>query len=109
MLPDIVSWLHKRVFFFFIGHVNLMWSMAFYILENINDGEFVEQLDETSAARKRDWCTNMLNLAISEASKVSTNRISHGIYLVILTGLERLVIEQIPDEVQSTIFHDFIP
>jgi huntingtin len=75
-----------------------MWSMAFYIMENTNDGEVVEQLDEAATARKKDWCTNMLNLAISEASKVSTNEISHGIYLVILTGLERLVIEQIPDE-----------
>ena len=82
-----------------------MWSMAFYIMENTNDGEVVEQLDEAATARKKDWCTNMLNLAISEASKVSTNEISHGIYLVILTGLERLVIEQIPDEAQLTIFH----
>ena len=85
-----------------------MWSMAFYIMENTNDGEVVEQLDEAATARKKDWCTNMLNLAISEASKVSTNEISHGIYLVILTGLERLVIEQIPDEAQWTIFHFFI-
>merc|ERR1712077_46013 len=40
----------------------------------------------------------MLKLAISEASKV-THGLSHGIYLVILTGLERLIIEQIPDEI----------
>ena len=79
-------------------HVSLMWSMAFYILENHGHDDLVEEsADQT---RKKEWCTNMLKLAINEAPKVlETNGISHGLYLVILTGLERLVIEQSMDEI----------
>ena len=79
-------------------HVSLMWSMAFYILENHGHEDLVEEsADQT---RKKEWCTNMLKLAINEAPKVlETNGISHGLYLVILTGLERLVIEQSMDEI----------
>lgn len=77
------------------AHVALMWSVAFHILENSRD-DVVADHDEAAAARKKDWALNMLKLAISEASKLSGT--SHGVYLVILTGLERLVIEQVPDE-----------
>ena len=80
------------------NHIALMWSMAFYILENCNDEIMNDTHEEASNVRKKDWCSNMLKLAISEASKV-THGLSHGIYLVILTGLERLIIEQIPDEI----------
>ena len=77
-------------------HVSLMWSMAFYILENHHQDLVDQDSDQT---RKKEWCTNMLKLAINEAPKVlETNGISHGLYLVILTGLERLVIEQSMDE-----------
>ena len=81
-------------------HVSLMWSMAFYILENCYHEDLVDQdLDQT---RRKEWCTNMLKLAINEAPKVIENGISHGLYLVILTGLERLVIEQSLDETLVT-------
>lgn len=43
----------------------------------------------------------MMKLAISEASKITTSQVPNGIYLVLLTGLERLAIEQIPDEMIS--------
>ena len=43
----------------------------------------------------------MLKLAISEASKIVNGTSSTGIYLVLLTGLERLVLEQVPDEAAS--------
>ena len=74
-------------------HVALMWAMAFYILENCHE-DLVDS-DEALLNRKKEWCVNMLKLAINEATKViAKNGISHGLYLVILTGLERLIIEQ---------------
>ena len=81
-------------------HIALMWSMAFYVLENCHDEVINDTSEEAFNLRRKDWCNNMLKLAISEASKVSEG-LPHGIYLVILTGLERLIIEQIPDEVTS--------
>lgn len=80
------------------SHVALMWAFALHILENCSD-ELLDQ-DDSGHIRKKEWCSNMLKLAISTASKVTMEKTttSHGIYLVILTGLERLVIEKIPDE-----------
>lgn len=71
------------------AHVALMWAMAFYIVEN-----YAENFNSEESESNKEWCENMIQLSISEASKVGQERI----YLVILTGLERLVIEQIPDE-----------
>ena len=82
------------------SHIALMWSVAFFILENSHDDVLNDTHDEAFAVRKKEWCSNMTKLAISEASK-ATEGLSHGIYFVILTGLERLIIEQIPEEVTS--------
>lgn len=80
------------------GHVSLMWSMAFYILENHIESF---ELNEDQNSRRKEWASNMMKLAISEASKITTSQIPNGVYLVLLTGLERLAIEQIPDEALS--------
>ncbi len=97
-------------------HVALMWAMAFHIIENHKEVMMASATSATSNDQqtenetsggdagpiKKSWCQNVISLAISSASKATettnNNKTSQGIYLVILTGLERLVIERIPDE-----------
>ena len=94
-------------------HLALMWSLAFYLMENyehevsiidcikidqpikfLNYHSFgihygLQQFLNTLQIPDREWCSTLVQLAISTAGKSST---THSIYLLLLSGIERLVV-----------------
>ena len=59
-------------------HLAVMWAVAFFLLEN-----FEHEIQNP------DWCVHIVQLSISTVSKSAT---PHGIYLLLLSGLERLIV-----------------
>ena len=76
-----------------------MWSLAFYLMENYEHEVLnifqclykVLDKDERHLFQMpdKDWCSTLVQLAISTAGKSST---PHSIYLLLLSGIERLVV-----------------
>ena len=63
-------------------HQGSMWAMAFYIIEHFHDTE--NDVVSTS------WATGIVHLALKFAGESGSNLPSHGLYLTLMSCLERL-------------------